>query len=462
MNAHDHNEETIVAIATALAVGQGGIAVIRISGPAANEIGQNIVTIPGEQAWSSHNILYGYVLDEAGTERIDEVLVLIMKGPRSFTGEDIVEIHCHGGLIAVQRVLKRVLNHKKARRALPGEFSQRAVLNGRMKLTQAEAINDLVGARTLKAAQIAMTGVDGGIQKQINSLREILLDQLTELEARVDFEDELPILDGEKLLNELLKVKASLEKLIEDGKRGACLQQGLRVAIIGRPNVGKSSLLNLLSKRNKAIVTSIPGTTRDSLESDIILENVPFTLIDTAGIRTTEDEVEKLGIEKSKEALAGAEVIIMIFDLTSGWTTEDEELLINIPPEIPKLIVGNKSDIVPLNKSKDTSHIRIEAEVTISALTGSGEALLIDSLLKKCGASDIQNIIFALNERQRDLASLAANALARTQEAAKQKLPWDFWTIDLREAISILGEITGEEITEDLLNRVFSKFCIGK
>ena len=457
-----HDEETIVAIATAIAAGQGGIAVIRISGSAANHIAQSVVTIPGEQVWSSHKILYGYVMDEEGKERIDEVLVLIMNGPRSFTGEDIVEIHCHGGLIAVQRVLEKVLRHKEARRALPGEFSQRAVLNGRINLTQAEAISDLVGAKTLKAAKIAMAGVDGGIQKRINSLREILLDQLTELESRVDFEDELPTLDGEKLLVELIKVKTNLEELIKDGKRGAYLQQGLRVAIIGRPNVGKSSLLNLLSRRNRAIVTNLPGTTRDLLESEVVLKNVPITLLDTAGIRVTEDALEKLGIAKSKEALAGADVVILLFDLTCGWIPEDQELLDKIPQDMPRLLVGNKSDIMPLNQAQDSSTKRMEPEIMISACTGEGEALLIDSLLEKCGASEIQSLVFALNERQRDLASLAANALGRTQEAAKQKLPWDFWTIDLREAISHLGEITGEEITEALLSRVFSRFCIGK
>ena len=464
MSVSSSSQETIAAVATAVAAGEGGIAVIRLSGPVAEAVGRSVVSVPGQQLWDSHRVLYGHVMDESGKERIDEVLLLVMKAPRSFTGEDVVEIHCHGGLIAVQRVLERVLSQPDVRRALPGEFSQRAVLNGRLDLTQAEAISDLVAARSRRAAQLAMTGVDGGIQRRINSLRERLLDQLSELEARVDFEEDLPALDAVGLLDELQLVRRELEQLVEDAKRGALLRQGLQVALVGCPNVGKSSLLNRLSRRERAIVTDLPGTTRDLLESEIVLEGVPITLLDTAGIRATKDALEQLGIDRSHQALAAADLVVLVFDLSQGWIAEDAALLSQIPNDVPRLVVGNKADVQPLSTSAplDDDLEAITPDVTLSALTGQGEEALIEAVLKACGASEAQGLVVALNQRQQDLAADAAIALARSKEAAEQNLPWDFWTIDLRQAIRSLGEITGEEITEAVLDRIFSRFCIGK
>ncbi len=458
------SHETIAAVATAVAAGQGGIAVVRLSGPAAESVGRSVVSLPGQQLWDSHRVLYGHVMDESGKERIDEVLILLMKSPRSFTGEDVVEIHCHGGLIAVQRVLERVLSQPDVRRALPGEFSQRAVLNGRLNLTQAEAISELVAARSRRAAQLAMTGVDGGIQRRINSLRERLLDQLSELEARVDFEEDLPPLDGVGLLDELQLVRRELEQLVEDANRGALLRQGLQVALVGRANVGKSSLLNRLSRRERAIVTDLPGTTRDLLESEIVLEGVPITLLDTAGIRATKDALEQLGIDRSYQALAVADLVVLVFDLSQGWIAEDAALLAQIPDDVPRLVVGNKADVQTPSKTAllGDEVDGITPDVTLSALTGQGEGALIKAVLKACGASEVQGLVVALNQRQQELAAAAAVALARSAEAAEQNLPWDFWTIDLRQAIRSLGEITGEEVTEAVLERIFSRFCIGK
>ena len=445
--------QTIAAVATAVAPGQGGIAVIRLSGPDAQRAVRDITSFPGAQPWESHRVLYGHVMAADGLERLDEVLVLLMQAPRSFTAEDVVEIHCHGGVMAVQRVLSRVLEQPGVRRALPGEFSQRAVLNGRLDLTRAEAIGDLVAARSQRAAQLAMAGVDGGIQRRIAQLRERLLDQLSELEARVDFEDDLPALDGQALLMVLQSVRDDLLQLVADGERGAALHQGLRVALVGRPNVGKSSLLNRLSRRERAIVTDLPGTTRDLLESEIVLEGVPITLLDTAGIRSTTDAVEQLGIARSHDALASADLVVLLFDLTDGWTEDDQALRQQIPADVPHLLVGNKADL---------SDAAAAADVHLSAVTGAGEAELVQALLERCGALSDGSLLLALNQRQADLARAAAAALERSEQVAADGLPWDFWTIDLRQAIHSLGEITGEELTESVLDRIFSRFCIGK
>ena len=445
--------QTIAAVATAVAPGQGGIAVIRLSGPDAQRAVRDITSFPGAQPWESHRVLYGHVMAADGLERLDEVLVLLMQAPRSFTAEDVVEIHCHGGVMAVQRVLSRVLEQPGVRRALPGEFSQRAVLNGRLDLTRAEAIGDLVAARSQRAAQLAMAGVDGGIQRRIEQLRERLLDQLSELEARVDFEDDLPALDGQALLMVLQSVRDDLLQLVADGERSAALHQGLRVALVGRPNVGKSSLLNRLSRRERAIVTDLPGTTRDLLESEIVLEGVPITLLDTAGIRSTTDAVEQLGIARSHDALASADLVVLLFDLTDGWTEDDQALRQQIPADVPHLLVGNKADL---------SDAAAVADVHLSAVTGAGEAELVQALLERCGALSDGSLLLALNQRQADLARAAAAALKRSEQVAADGLPWDFWTIDLRQAIHSLGEITGEELTESVLDRIFSRFCIGK
>ena len=449
---------SIAAIATAVAPGQGGIAVIRLSGPRAVRAVAAITLIPGQQVWESHRVLYGYVVAAGGAERLDEVLVLVMLAPRSFTGEDVVEIHCHGGVIAVQQVLARVLEQPGMRRALPGEFSQRAVLNGRLDLTRAEAIGDLVGARSQRAAQLAMAGLDGGIQKKMVVLRERLLDQLSELEARVDFEEDLPPLNAEALLQELQAVRLELLTLVADGERGSVVRHGLRVALVGRPNVGKSSLLNLLSRRERAIVTDLPGTTRDLLESEIVLDGVPITLLDTAGIRATTDAVEQLGIARSRDALASADLVLLLFDLAQGWSDDEQALFALIPEGVPCLRVGHKADLPVQAEPIDAS----VADVRLSAVTGDGEQALVRAVLERCGALGEQPLLLALNQRESDLAVTAAEALARSEQVAADGLPWDFWTIDLRQAIRSLGEITGEQLTESVLDRIFSRFCIGK
>ncbi|KGG13183.1 GTPase and tRNA-U34 5-formylation enzyme TrmE [Prochlorococcus sp. MIT 0601] len=448
-------EDTIAAIASAVSPGEGGIAVIRISGKFSQKICKQIVYIPGNQVWSSHRVVYGHVIDQVTKKQIDEVLILIMESPRSFTREDVVEIHCHGGLISVHRIMEQILSQPNVRRAFPGEFSQRAVLNGRLDLTQAEAIDDLISAKSQKAADLALAGLNGHLNKEINLYREKLLDQLSEIEARIDFEEDLPPLNKEEVIANIVQIKDALQKLIRDARQGCYFRNGLKVTLIGLPNVGKSSILNLLSKQEKAIVTSIPGTTRDLLESEIILDGIPITLVDTAGIRNTNDEIEIVGIERSQKALLTSDIVILVFDLSVGWSKESEELSNQIPEHIPKLIVGNKADI------SVTSEI-INPDIIFSALTGKGKNDLIQSLLSLCGVNKTHDIEIALNERQLDLVTSTANCLNKTLEVANQDLPWDFWTIDLREAIQRLGELTGHELSEALLDKIFSRFCIGK
>ena len=318
--------DTIAAVATAVAAGEGSVAIVRLSGPEAEAIGRRLFRPAGQrQPWDSHRVLYGHVHDPASGECIDEVLLLLMRAPRSFTRETVVEFHGHGGVVAVERLLELVLA-AGARRALPGEFSQRAFLNGRLDLTRAEALSDLVTARSRRAAQLAVAGLDGGLQRRIAALREQLLDQLAELEARVDFEENLPALDGAAVGAALAAVAAALRQLVTDGDRSLLLREGLRVAIIGRPNVGKSSLLNALSRSERAIVADLPGTTRDLVDSAVVIEGVPVTLLDTAGIRNTDDPVERLGIARSREALASADAVLLLHDLSEGWTAADEAL----------------------------------------------------------------------------------------------------------------------------------------
>ena len=460
-------DDTIAAVATAVAAGQGSVAIVRLSGPQAEAIARRLFVAPGGQPWESHRVLYGHVVDPTSGERVDEALLLLMKAPRSFTRETVVEFHCHGGLICVQRVLELVLS-SGARRALPGEFSQRAFLHGRLDLTRAEAVSELVTARSRRAAQLAMAGLDGGLQRRITSLRERLLDQLAELEARVDFEEDLPPLDGQAVVGELQGVRRELQQLVADGQRGQRLRDGLQVAIVGRPNVGKSSLLNRFSRMERAIVTDLPGTTRDLVESELVIQGVPLTLLDTAGIRVTDDPVEQLGIARSRAALAAADVVLLLFDLAAGWGPGDEELRRQVPTGVPLLLVGNKADQLigeqaePDAQSHSHSQGPGPAQVCISALTGAGQEQLEDALLRCCGCGGEQGLQVALNRRQQDLAAAAAAALDRSLEAAEQQLPWDFWTIDLRAAVRQLGEITGEEVSEAVLDRVFSRFCIGK
>ena len=452
---------TIAAIATAVAAGMGSVAIVRISGPQAQAVGQRVFRPAGKrhQTWESHRVLYGHVVEPASSQVLDEVLLLYMQAPRSFTGEDVVEIHCHGGLVCVQRVLEQVLANG-AEAAAPGAFSQRAVLRGRLDLTQAEAVAQVISARSRRAAGLALAGLDGGINRRIEGLRQQLLEQLAHLEAHLDFEEELPPLNPETIKRKIQAVAGDLSHLVEDSRRGQRLQQGLRVAIIGCPNVGKSSLLNYLSGRDRAIVTDYPGTTRDLLETELILGDVLVTLVDTAGIRHTNNPVEKLGIARSRQAFTQMDVIVLLFDTSRGWSEADQALANELPEEVPQLRVGNKADL--LDQSNNKFNDPSKSALAISAITGQGIETFTKALLNCCGLTDLDSLDISLNRRQASVAQKAIDSLVCLENTAKAHSPWDFWTIDLRDAIQHLGEITGKDVSEDILDEIFSRFCIGK
>lgn len=452
--------ETIAAIATAVVPQQGSVGIVRVSGDRAMAIAHTLFYTPGKQIWESHRILYGFVRQPETKQVVDEALLLIMKAPRSFTREDVVEFHCHGGIIPVQQVLQLCLENG-ARLAQPGEFTLRAFLNGRLDLTQAESIADLVGAKSPQAAQTALAGLRGKLAQPIRSLRNQCLDILAEIEARIDFEEDLPPLDQERIITQINQISVKIARLLSTKEKGELLRSGLKVAIVGRPNVGKSSLLNAWSQCDRAIVTDLPGTTRDIVESQLVVGGIPIQVLDTAGIRETVDQVEKLGVERSRQAANSADLVLLTIDATAGWQSGDEEIYQQVKHR-PLILVINKIDLV-----EDLGGIcspNIEKAVKTAAAQNRGiedleQAILEVVQTQKIVAGDLD---LAINQRQAAALIKAQIDLVQVQKTIVDQLPLDFWTIDLRGAIHALGEITGEEVTESLLDLIFSRFCIGK
>lgn len=453
-------KETIAAIASAVVPQQGSIGIVRLSGENALQIARLLFHSPGKQRWSSHRILYGYIRHPQTAQLIDEALLLIMQAPRSFTCEDVVEFHCHGGIMPVQQVLQVCLDNG-ARLAQPGEFTLRAFLNGRIDLTQAESIAELVGAKSAQAAQIALVGIQGKLAQPLRQLRGTCLDILAEIEARLDFEDDLPPLNEEVIQSQLIEVLGNVTEILATAERGELLRTGLKVAIVGQPNVGKSSLLNAWSRCDRAIVTDLPGTTRDVVESQLVVGGIPIQVLDTAGIRETEDTVEKIGVERSRRAAQNADLILLTMDASLGWTESEAEIYQQVK-ERPLILILNKID-------KLTSEIvnnlpQNHKIVKTSASNNVGIADLETAILELVEKQNIRaaNLDMAINQRQAAALTRAKISLEQVQQTMNNQLPLDFWTIDLRGAIQALGEITGEEITDSVLGRIFSKFCIGK
>jgi tRNA modification GTPase len=476
---------TIAAIATAVVPQQGSVGIVRVSGSEALQIAESIFHAPGKQVVESHRILYGYIRHPQTQKLVDEALLLVMKAPRSYTREDVVEFHCHGGIMAVQQVLKLCLEGG-ARLAQPGEFTLRAFLNGRIDLSQAESISDLVGAKSPQAAQTALAGLQGKLADSIRQLRAKCLDIVAEIEARIDFEEDLPPLDVKAIISDIKNVLAEIAFLLTTADKGELLRTGLKVAIVGRPNVGKSSLLNAWSRSDRAIVTDLPGTTRDVVESQLVVGGIPVQVLDTAGIRDTEDRVEKIGVERSRSAAQAADLVLFTIDATTGWTKEDEVIYEQVKHR-PVILVINKIDLIeeefikslqskiqnlkkthPLPKEthplpKET-HPLPKTKIFTAAAKNQGIEALETAILEQVeiGKVEAADMDLAINQRQAAALIQAKTALEQVQITIESELPFDFWTIDLRGAINALGEITGEEVTESVLDRIFSKFCIGK
>ncbi|QOV23422.1 tRNA uridine-5-carboxymethylaminomethyl(34) synthesis GTPase MnmE [Anabaenopsis elenkinii] len=454
---------TIAAIATAVVPQQGSVTIVRVSGSQAMAIAQTLFYAPGGQVWESHRILYGYVRHPQTQQLVDEALLLIMQAPRSYTREDVVEFHCHGGMITVQQVLQLCLE-QGARLAHPGEFTLRAFLNGRLDLTQAESIADLVGARSPQAAQTALAGLQGKLAHPIRQLRAHCLDILAEIEARIDFEEDLPPLDDKGIISQINQIAAEITKLVSTKDQGELLRTGLKVAIVGRPNVGKSSLLNAWSQSDRAIVTDLPGTTRDVVESQLVVGGIPVQVLDTAGIRETVDQVEKIGVERSRRAASAADLVLFTIDAAAGWTEDDEEIYQQVKDR-PLILVVNKIDLLETTSIVSSNYPdNLEQIVTTAAAKNQGIDALETAILKIVQTGKIQaaNLDLAINQRQAAALTKAKISLEQVQMTIAAQLPLDFWTIDLRGAIQALGEITGEQVTESVLDRIFSKFCIGK
>lgn len=449
---------TIAAIATAIVPEQGSVGIVRLSGSQSVSIAKKLFHSPGRQTWESHRILYGFIRHPQTQHTIDEALLLLMLAPRSYTREDVVEFHCHGGIIAVQQVLQLCIENG-AKLAQPGEFTLRAFLNGRLDLTQAESIADLVGARSPQAAQTALAGLQGKLAHPIRQLRTTCLDILAEVEARIDFEDDLPPLDEAEIQAQFRHVLAEVTRILETADRGELLRTGLKVTIVGRPNVGKSSLLNAWSRSDRAIVTDLPGTTRDVVESQLVVGGIPIQVLDTAGIRDTEDQVEKIGVERSRLAVQSADLVLFTIDAQVGFTEFDRAIYDQVCDR-PLILVINKIDLSEVQGELPEALQTVKTAASLNQGIDALETAILNTV--QTGKIQAANLDLAINQRQSAALTRAKSSLEQVQITIANQLPLDFWTIDLRSAIQALGEILGEDVTESVLDRIFSRFCIGK
>jgi tRNA modification GTPase len=453
-------EDTITAIATPL--GEGGLAVVRISGSKALAIADGCFRASGKGVLPSlaqtHALLHGHVTRQG--QDVDEVLLAVMRAPRTYTREDVVEISCHGGLLPARAVLDAVLAGG-ARLALPGEFTQRAFLNGRLDLAQAEAVADLIHSRTELAMRAASEQLAGKLSRRINALRDDLMAILAHLEAHIDFPDEDIAPDTrDQLLKRLEQAVVFMDELLSTALEGRILRRGVRAAIIGRPNAGKSSLLNQLLGHDRAIVSRTPGTTRDTIEETANIRGVPVIFIDTAGLREARDEIEIEGVRRSREALGRAEIVLHVLDGSEPLTPVDEAYLEEFASK-PRVMVVNKADLPRVLQLKAGTAAK---QVALSCLSGNGVEALKDEIkeLVWSGQVKAEMLEVMINARHQDALSRARTSTVLTLEALRTDASLDLVAVDLHAAVNAVGEVVGKTTTEDLLDSIFSQFCIGK
>jgi tRNA modification GTPase len=451
-------EKTICAISTNPGNG-GAISIVRMSGPEAVKITNKIFSNKNFLESPTHTIHYGYIMD--GNEKIDEVLVMKMLSPKTYTTEDIVEINCHGGMSTTNKVLELLILNG-AELAEPGEFTKRAFLNGRINLLEAEAVSDLIEAKTDTARSLAMKGVTGSLTQNIQSLREKIVTLLTNIEVNIDYpeyEDER-VITHENILPELKEISSSLQQIVKDSENSKIIKEGINIAFIGRPNVGKSSLLNAFLEEEKAIVTNISGTTRDIVEGTINLNGILLNLIDTAGIRETEDPVEKIGVDKSKKVLATADLVILVLNSNEKLTAEDQELLKKIITK-RSIIFLNKNDLEPRINEEIYQYPNLVKGNTINA---DGLASLKNKIIELFHLNQIESkdMNYLSNVRQITLAKKALVNINHVEQQIKENIPIDILEIELKEAWNNLGLIIGATYEDELIDNLFQKFCLGK
>lgn len=458
--------DTITAISTPM--GEGAIAIVRLSGDEAFAIADRIYKGPQGKRLidaTSHTIHYGHLVQPKTEDIVEEVMISVMRGPKTFTREDVVEINCHGGIVSVNRVLQLVLS-QGARLAEPGEFTKRAFLNGRIDLSQAEAVMDLIRAKTDKAMNVALGQMEGRLSQLIRKLRQEILETLAQVEVNIDYPeyDDVEEMTHRMFLEKASLVKVELEKLLRTSQQGKILRDGLSTVIIGRPNVGKSSLLNSLVQENKAIVTDIPGTTRDVIEEYVNVRGVPLRLLDTAGIRETEDIVERIGVERSRAVLKEADLILLVLNYADNLTMEDEKLFEAVSG-MDVIVIVNKTDLpkkINLNRVKElTGEHRL---VTTSLLEDQGVDELEEAIasLFFAGTLETGDLTYVSNSRHIALLGQALRSVEDAVWAIESGTPVDLVQIDFTKAWELLGEIIGDSVHEGLINQLFSQFCLGK
>ena len=460
---HTTEFDTIAAISTP--PGEGAISIVRLSGEEAIQVISKIFKGKDLSKVASHTINYGHIIDPKTKEVIDEVMVSVMLAPKTFTREDVIEINCHGGIVSTNKILQLVLQHG-ARLAQPGEFTKRAFLHGRIDLTQAESVMDLIRAKTDRSMKVALNQLDGNLAKLIRSFRQEILDVLAQVEVNIDYPeyDDVETMTTKLLADKADQLQAKIAKLLQTANQGKILREGLATAIVGRPDVGKSSLLNYLLHEDKAIVTDIAGTTRDVIEEYVNVRGVPLKLIDTAGIRQTDDKVEQIGVQRSKKAIEQADLVMLVLNASEKLTPQDRQLL-ELTQDKKRLVILNKTDLAQQLEIEEVNKL-VDADpiLTTSVLTQDGLDVLEEKIaaLFFGGIENSQETVLVTKARHIALLNQAKDSLAEVLNGISLGMPVDLCQIDMTKAWELLGEITGESYQDELLDQLFSQFCLGK